>query len=106
MDGRFTKESMDIMAQFGGCWLTTEFVAGNMILFGMHTMHALTTNLTDRYRLSCDVCYQPAGDPMDELWKRNSICHSGYQGGERSVAHDGGTVQAAGLVDGWVGLAT
>ena len=43
-------------------------------------MHASTTNLTNRYRLSCDVRYQPAGDPMDERWRRNGIGHSGYQG--------------------------
>ena len=79
-DGWFTKEPMDITEQFGGRWLTADFLAGDVILFGMHTMHASTTNLTNRYRLSCDVRYQPARDPMDERWRRNGIGHSGYQG--------------------------
>ena len=79
-DGWFTREPMEITEEFGSRWLTTDFEAGDVILFGMHTMHASTTNLTNRYRLSCDVRYQPADDPMDERWRRNGIGHSGYQG--------------------------
>jgi len=68
IDGWFTKDPMEIVEKFGGEWLTSEFFMGDVILFGMHTMHASTTNLTNRFRLSCDVRFQPASDPADERW--------------------------------------
>ena len=75
VDGWFTREPMDIVEEFGGRWLTTDFNAGDVILFGMHTMHASTTNLTNRYRLSCDVRFQPAHEPMDERWAEGGPGH-------------------------------
>ena len=75
VDGWFTKEPMDIVSQFGGRWLTTNYEAGDVILFGMHTMHASTTNLTKRYRLSCDIRFQPAHEPMDERWTKGGPGH-------------------------------
>jgi hypothetical protein len=39
----------------------------------MHTMHASTTNLTNRFRLSCDVRYQPASDSVDSRWGGDAI---------------------------------
>ncbi|MXY95576.1 MAG: phytanoyl-CoA dioxygenase family protein [Caldilineaceae bacterium SB0670_bin_27] len=68
IDGWFTKDPMEIVEKFGGEWQTGEFFMGDVILFGMHTMHASTTNLTNRFRLSCDVRFQPASDPADERW--------------------------------------
>jgi len=52
------------------CWRTTDFAAGDVVLFGMHTLHASTANLTDRVRISCDVRWQPAADPVDERYQR------------------------------------
>lgn len=80
VDGWFTREPMDITAEFGGRWLTAEFHAGDVILFGMHTMHASTTNLTNRYRLSCDVRFQPAHEPMDERWRPGGSGHRLFGG--------------------------
>ncbi len=68
IDGWFTKDPMEIVEKFGGKWLTSEFFMGDAVLFGMHTMHASTTNLTNRFRLSCDVRYQPASEPADHRW--------------------------------------
>jgi ectoine hydroxylase-related dioxygenase (phytanoyl-CoA dioxygenase family) len=67
-EGWFSKDPMEIVEKFGGGWQTSNFIAGDVILFGMYTMHASTTNVTNRFRLSCDVRFQPAGDPMDERW--------------------------------------
>ncbi|HRW05148.1 MAG TPA: phytanoyl-CoA dioxygenase family protein [Caldilineaceae bacterium] len=67
-EGWFTKDPMEIVEKFGGQWATTDFRAGDVILFGMHTMHASTTNLTNRFRLSCDVRFQPASEPADKRW--------------------------------------
>ncbi|MEX0774808.1 MAG: phytanoyl-CoA dioxygenase family protein [Phycisphaeraceae bacterium] len=74
--GWFTREPMEIAEKFGGRWKTSSFRAGDILTFGMYTMHASTTNTTDRWRLSCDVRFQPAAEPVDERWVgENPINH-------------------------------
>jgi hypothetical protein len=68
VEGWFTNDPLEIVEQFGGQWKTTRFQAGDVLIFGMYTLHASTTNVTDRWRLSCDVRFQPASDPVDERW--------------------------------------
>lgn len=77
IEGWFERDPMAIVDRFGGQWLGSDYRAGDIILFGMHTMHASTTNLTNMYRLSCDVRYQPASEPVDERWKKGGIGHYG-----------------------------
>lgn len=67
-EGWFTKNPLEITETFGGIWQTSDVQAGDIITFGMHLMHASTTNTTDKWRLSCDVRFQPAADPMDPRW--------------------------------------
>ena len=76
IDGWFTKDPMEIVENFGGEWQTSEFFMGDVILFGMHTMHASTTNLTNRFRLSCDVRFQPASEPADNRWVAGGPGHT------------------------------
>ncbi len=76
IDGWFTKDPMEIVEKFGGEWLTGDFFMGDVILFGMHTMHASTTNLTNRFRLSCDVRFQPASEPADHRWVAGGPGHT------------------------------
>ena len=78
VEGWFSKDPLEIGEQFGGQWLTSEVYAGDVILFGMHFMHASTTNLTNRFRLSCDIRFQPAADPIDERWAPNGIGHTAW----------------------------
>lgn len=66
--GHFTKDLLSLTDQLGGEWHTTTFEPGDVILFGMHTLHASTNNITDRWRISCDTRFQPASDPVDERW--------------------------------------
>ncbi|MEM8902598.1 MAG: phytanoyl-CoA dioxygenase family protein [Actinomycetota bacterium] len=66
--GWFSTEPFEVTGEFGGTWATAELRAGDVIVFGMHTVHASTTNLTARHRLSCDVRWQPSTDPLDERW--------------------------------------
>ncbi|MEX0886705.1 MAG: phytanoyl-CoA dioxygenase family protein [Phycisphaeraceae bacterium] len=66
--GWFTDDPLEITETFGGQWHTADVAMGDVIVFGMHTVHASTTNTTDRYRLSCDVRFQPAADPVDPRW--------------------------------------
>ncbi len=75
-EGWFTKEPLEIVEKFGGQWATTNYRAGDVILFGMHTMHASTTNLTNRFRLSCDVRFQPATEPADKRWIGDGSGHT------------------------------
>jgi hypothetical protein len=67
-EGWFSSDPFEITDKFGGRWLTTNFKAGDVLIFGLFTMHASTTNLTDKFRISCDIRFQPAGEPMDERW--------------------------------------
>ena len=51
-----------------GCrLLTADFEAGDILVFDMVTMHGSLDNHSPagRVRLSCDVRYQPASDPLD-----------------------------------------
>jgi ectoine hydroxylase-related dioxygenase (phytanoyl-CoA dioxygenase family) len=55
-------------AKSRGCrLLTTDFRAGDVCIFGMFTLHGSLDNRSaiGRVRLSCDVRYQPAADPVD-----------------------------------------
>ena len=75
ISGWFERDPMQIIKRFGGQWQGADYSAGDVIIFGMHTMHASTTNLSNRFRLSCDVRYQPASDTVDERWKRGGSGH-------------------------------
>jgi len=77
--GWFTEDPCEIVEKFGGQWCTTDVHPGDVITFGMYTLHASTTNTTDRWRLSCDVRFQPASDPVDDRWA-----------GDRQAGHTGG----------------
>jgi uncharacterized membrane protein YgcG len=59
------------VAELGGPevqWVAGDYAAGDVILFGMHTLHASSANTTDRVRLSCDVRWQPAHHAIDERY--------------------------------------
>jgi len=67
----------------GGRWLTTDFKAGDVLSFGMGTVHASLDNHSNCFRLSSDSRYQLASLPVDERWVgRNPIGHgiAGNQG--------------------------
>lgn len=67
-DGWFSSDPYEITDKFGGRWLTTTFNPGDVLIFGLFTLHASTTNLTDKFRISCDIRFQPAGEIMDDRW--------------------------------------
>jgi hypothetical protein len=67
-EGWFSSDPYEITGKFGGRWLTTSFNPGDVLIFGLFTLHASTTNLTDKYRISCDIRFQPAGETLDERW--------------------------------------
>lgn len=58
-------------AESRGCrLLTTDFRAGDICVFGMFTLHGSLDNHSaiSRVRLSCDVRYQSAAEPIDERY--------------------------------------
>ncbi len=66
--GWLTLDPLELVESFGGTWQTTTFAPGDVLVFGMQMLHASFVNTTDQYRLSCDVRFQPASDPIDERW--------------------------------------
>jgi hypothetical protein len=55
--------------RLGGRWLSTDYAAGDVVIFGMFTPHVGLDNQTaDRFRLSSDSRYQLASEPVDERW--------------------------------------
>jgi ectoine hydroxylase-related dioxygenase (phytanoyl-CoA dioxygenase family) len=68
IDGWFSNDPIEIVDRFGGKWQTTNFRAGDVLIFGMYTMHASLTNMTNRYRVSSDTRYQLASEPVDDRW--------------------------------------
>ena len=54
-----------------GCrLLTADFEASDLLVFDMRTLHGSLDNHSPRgrVRLSCDVRYQPAADPLDHRY--------------------------------------
>ncbi len=66
--GWFSTDPKEVVDQYGGQWLTTEFEPGDVMVFGMYTMHGSVTNTSDRYRISSDTRYQLATEPVDDRW--------------------------------------
>lgn len=68
--GWLTKDAPSVRARTGTRWLTTDFQIGDMLLFGMFTLHCSLDNRSpeDRIRLSIDARYQLASEPADERW--------------------------------------
>lgn len=83
-DGWISTDPYEITSKFGGRWLTTAFNPGDILIFGLFTLHASTTNLTDKFRISCDIRFQPAGDDIDERWAgKRPIGHYAWGKDER-----------------------
>lgn len=66
--GKFADDALAVRDQLGGRWLTADFHAGDVLLFGMYLMHASTDNHSRGFRLSTDTRYQLASEPVDERW--------------------------------------
>ena len=86
VEGWFSDDPRHLVETYGGRWATTDFRAGDVLLFGMRTIHASLTNATGRYRLTTDTRYQLATDPIDERWVAKAgkppIGHYGWHNGQ------------------------
>ena len=64
--GPFSSDAKHTAALTGCTWASTEFQAGDVLLFGMQLMHAAIGNTSNQFRISTDNRYQPANDPVDQ----------------------------------------
>ena len=67
-DGTLSSDPVGLREQLGLRWLTNDYRAGDLVTFTMHTVHIGLDNNADCLRLSCDVRYQPASEPVDPRW--------------------------------------
>ena len=68
LNGWLSEDPNHIRQQLGGRWLTAEYNAGDVVVFGMDIVHGGMDNRSDRLRLSSDSRYQLASQPVDERW--------------------------------------
>ncbi|CAH1798252.1 unnamed protein product [Owenia fusiformis] len=71
--GWFTTDPFEISKQFGGQWKTTDFKAGDAIIFTMRTVHMSSVNSTEKLRISCDTRWQPASQSADPRYVGNEF---------------------------------
>lgn len=74
--GVLSTNPQSLRDHLGGRWLSTEYRMGDLLMFGMRTVHASFDNQTHFFRISTDTRYQPASEPIDERWVgENPIGH-------------------------------
>ena len=68
--GEWSTDAVDFVRKRNARLLSAEFCAGDVLVFGMDTLHGSLDNHSPigRTRLSCDVRYQPHSDPLDERY--------------------------------------
>jgi ectoine hydroxylase-related dioxygenase (phytanoyl-CoA dioxygenase family) len=66
--GIFLHDAVALRERLGLRWLTADFRAGDVLLFGMYLLHASSDNHSRSLRLSSDTRYQLASEPVDERW--------------------------------------
>jgi hypothetical protein len=66
--GWLARNPVLLRERLGGRWLTADFRVGDVLVFGMDTIHASLDNQTSSLRISCDSRYQLASEPVDERW--------------------------------------
>ena len=64
--GWLAKNPATLRRNLGGRWLTTEYRMGDVLVFPIDVVHGSLDNQTDRFRISSDIRYQSANEPIDE----------------------------------------
>ena len=69
-DGEWNQDTIAFANRRQARLLSADFSVGDLLVFGMNTLHGSLDNHSaiGRVRLSCDVRYQPASDPLDERY--------------------------------------
>lgn len=66
--GVYSEDAISTRSELGGRWLSADYKVGDVVVFGMYTMHSSMDNQTDHIRLSADSRYQLASEAADERW--------------------------------------
>jgi hypothetical protein len=74
------KDPVELREKLGGRWLSTEFSAGDVLIFSVYTIHASLDNHSRQVRLSSDSRYQLASEPVDERWVGENPAGHGVAG--------------------------
>ena len=86
--GWFSSDPIEMVDRHGGRWGTHEFRMGDVLIFGMFTMHGSLDNHSNQYRISCDTRYQRADEPIDERWIGEEKFRDGMFGLGAVLGHD------------------
>ncbi len=79
----FSNDPIELADRYGGQWQTSSFEMGDVLIFGMFTMHGSLDNTSHRFRLSTDTRYQRADEPVDERWiGEDPIAHYAWTQGK------------------------
>lgn len=85
-DGAISGNPTELREEFHGRWLTAwEYHMGDVLIFGMGTVHASIDNSTQFLRLSTDTRYQRADQPIDERWIGESPIAHGIAGKQGKI---------------------
>ncbi|MBI2193043.1 MAG: phytanoyl-CoA dioxygenase family protein [Planctomycetes bacterium] len=84
--GWFSSDPVELVDRYGGQWKTHDFRAGDVLVFGMFTMHASLNNRSNRFRITSDTRYQLASEPVDERWiGENPKAHYAWHKTDRMI---------------------
>ncbi|HEY7414864.1 MAG TPA: dehydrogenase, partial [Ktedonobacteraceae bacterium] len=66
---------VEMSDRFESRWLIADYEAGDMVIHSPYMIHAATQNHDplNRMRLSTDIRYQCADDPIDPRWTQNWV---------------------------------
>ncbi len=67
--GWYSRDLEDVTNYFGGKWYSSNFSAGDIVIFGMFQLHGSLNNVSDEYRISCDTRFQGVEEPRDARWE-------------------------------------
>eukprot|EP00117_Sycon_ciliatum_P049377 scpid68644/ scgid4501/ len=88
--GWFTEDPKEILA-FGGQWKTSDFRAGDALIFTLRTVHMSTANQTHFARISCDTRWQPAAESADHRYVGDIVGHADAKFGVHAKEKEVGT---------------
>jgi hypothetical protein len=74
MKGGWLTEDLPTLAErIDSRWLVADYEAGDVVIHSPYMIHAATTNqdFQGRMRLSTDIRYQLADEPIDERWRHD-----------------------------------
>lgn len=73
--GHYSKDINKVQQELGLRWLTTDFSAGDLVIFSTKLLHATLDNKHDQFRLSIDARFQLASDPIDPRFVGENFDH-------------------------------